>query len=55
MIHSDQGSPLTSRGWPLVLSHDRAIEGAVCSSLMARAVAESLFQLLKRARVRRRT
>jgi putative transposase len=35
--------------------HDRAIEGAIGSSPMARAVAEIFFQLLKRERIRRRT
>ena len=68
MIHSDQGSQFTSREWQLFLSqhnldasmsrrgncHDRAI-GRHCSSPMARAVAESFFQLLKRERIRRRT
>ena len=67
MIHSDQGSQFTSREWQTFLSqhnldasmsrrgncYDRAL-GAIGSSPMARAVAESYFHLLKRERIRRR-
>jgi transposase InsO family protein len=62
------GSQVTSHEWQLFLGqhnlearmsrrgncHDRAM-GAIGSSPMARAVAESFFQLLKRERIRRST
>ena len=68
LIHSDQGSQFTRMDWAACLRahnlehsmsrrgncHDRAM-GAIGSSPMARAVAESFFNLLKRERIRRRT
>ena len=67
-VHSDQGSQFTSYEWQEFLEQhnlapsmsrrgncwDRAIEGAIGSSPMARAVVESFFNLLKRERIRRR-
>jgi transposase InsO family protein len=67
-VHSDQGSQFTGYEWQEFLEQhnlvpsmsrrgncwDRAIEGAIGSSPMARAVVESFFNLLKRERIRRR-
>ena len=67
-VHSDQGSQVTSYECQEFLEQqnlapsmsrrgncwDRAIEGAIGSSPMARAVVESFFNLLKRERIRRR-
>ena len=56
MLHSDQGTQFTNADWQAFL----AANGIVCS--MSRrgnchdnAVAESVFQLLKRERIRRKT
>jgi putative transposase len=64
----DQGSQFTSYEWQEFLEQhnlvgstsrrgncwDRAIEGAIGSSPVARAVVESFFNLLKRERIRRK-
>ena len=66
-VHSDQGSQFTSGEWQEFLKHhnlapsmsrrgncwERAM-GAIGSSPMASAVAESFFNLLKRERIRRK-
>jgi putative transposase len=56
MIHSDQGSQFTSREWQLFLSqHNLDASMSRRGNCHDNAVAESLFQLLKRERIRRRT
>ncbi|UTH44742.1 IS3 family transposase [Loktanella salsilacus] len=56
MIHSDQGSPFTSRESRSFLSkHDLDASMSRRGGRHDAAVAASLFQLLKRERVRRRT
>ena len=56
MIHSDQGSPFTSRDWQVFLGqHNLGAGMSLRGNCHDNAVAESFFQLLKRERVRRRT
>ena len=55
-VHSNQGSQLTSREWPM-FPHQRNLEPSTSrrGNCHDNAVAESFFQLLKRDRIRRRT
>lgn len=56
MIHSDQGSQVTSREWQLFLSqHNLEASMSRRGNCRDNAVAESFFQLLKRECIRRRT
>lgn len=56
MIHSDQGSQSTSREWQLFLGlHNLDASMSRRGNCHDNAVAESVFQLLKRERIRRRT
>lgn len=56
MIHSDQGSQLTSREWQLFLDqHNLEASMSRRGNCHDNAVAESFFQFLKRERIRRRT
>ena len=56
MIHSDQGSPFTSREWQSFLGmHNLDASMSRRGNCHDNAVAESFFQLLKRERIRRRT
>ena len=56
MIHSDQGSQVTSREWQQFLSqHNLDASMSRRGNCHDNAVAESFFQLLKRERIRRRT
>lgn len=56
MIHSDQGSQLTSKEWQSFLGkHNLIASMSRRGNYHDNAVAESFFQLLKRERIRRRT
>jgi putative transposase len=56
MVHSDQGSQFTSRGWQTFLRrHDLEPRMSRRGNCHENAVAESFFQLLKRERIRRLT
>ena len=56
MIHSDQGSPFTSKEWQSFLSkHNLNASMSRRGSCHDNAVAESFFHLLKLERIRRRT
>lgn len=56
MIHSDQGSQLTSRDWQVFLDrHNLDASMSRRGNCHDNAVMESFFQLLKRERIRRRT
>jgi putative transposase len=55
MVHSDKGSQFTSREWQTFLrQHKLEPSMSRCGNCHDNAVAESFFQLLKRARIRRR-
>lgn len=56
MVHSDQGSQLTSREWQTFLrQHNLEPSMSRRGNCHDNAVAESFFQLLKRERIRRQT
>lgn len=56
MVHSDQGSQFTSREWQSFLRrHNLDASMSRRGNCHDNAVAESVFQLLKRERIRRRT
>lgn len=56
LIHSDQGSQFTSREWQMFLSqHNLEASMSRRGNCHDNAVAESVFQLLKRERIRRHT
>jgi len=56
LVHSDQGSQFSSHEWRTFLSqHDLEASKSRRGNCHDNAVAESFFQLLKRARIRRQT
>ena len=56
MVHSDQGSQFTSREWQVFLGqHNLEASMSRRGNCHDNAVAESVFQLLKRERIRRHT
>lgn len=56
LIHSDQGSPLTSMDWTSFLrAHNLPHSLSRRGNCHDNAIAESFFNLLKRERIRRRT
>jgi putative transposase len=56
MIHSNQGSQFTSKEWlSFPGKHNLVASMSRCGKCHDNAVAESIFQFLKRERVRRRT